>query len=78
VSSKALDKESHGDDEAYAHEQNAIPICRDPLSNGEEGVLIEQKVLQSNKGTLCVNLSTLEKDVAVALEIITGGTSSQA
>jgi len=75
VSSKALDKESHGDDKAYAHEEDAIPICRDPLSNGEEGVLVEQKVLQSHKGSLRVNLSTLKKDVAVALEIITGGTS---
>ena len=26
MSSKALDKESHSDDEAYAHEQNAVPI----------------------------------------------------
>ena len=29
---------------------------RNPLSNGKEGVLVEQKVLQSHKGTLCVHL----------------------
>jgi len=48
VSSKALDEEGHCDDKAYAHEEDAIPIGRNPLSNGKEGVLVEQKVLQSH------------------------------
>jgi len=72
VSSKALDEEGHCDDKAYAHEEDSIPIGRNPLSNGKEGILVEQKVLQSHKGTLCVHLSALEKDIAVALEVIRG------
>lgn len=78
VSSKALDEEGHCDDKAYAHEEDAIPIGRNPLSNGKEGVLVEQKVLQSHQGTLCIDLSALEKDIAVALEVITGRPSPQA
>lgn len=78
VSSEALDEEGHGDDKAYAHEEDAIPIGRNPLSNGKEGVLIEQKVFQSHQGTLSINLSALEKDIAVALEVITGRPSPQA
>lgn len=78
VSSKALDEEGHCDDKAYAHEEDSVPIGRNPLSNGKEGVLVEQKVLQSHKGTLCVHLSALEKDIAVALEVITGCPSPQA
>jgi len=78
VSGKALDEEGHGDDKADAHEEDAIPIGRNPLSNGKEGVLIEQKVLQSHQGTFCVNLSALEEDIAVALEVITGRPSPQA
>ena len=79
MSSEALDEEGHGDDEADAHEEDAVPIGlrktnffavpkkglffnfqilshRNPLSDGKEGVLVEQKVLQSYQGTLCVNL----------------------
>jgi len=75
VSSKALDEEGHGDDKADAHEEDSVPIGRNPLSNGKECVLVEQKILQSHEGTLCIHLSALEKDVAVALEVITGCSS---
>lgn len=73
VCGEALDEESHGDDEADAHEEDTVPVGRDPLSDGEEGVLVEQQVLQAHQGTLRVHLSAFKKDIAVSLEIITGG-----
>ena len=91
---KALDEESHGDDKTDAHEKDTVPVGlknekklenrqilsahRDPLSDGEESVLVQQKVLESDQGTLCVNLPALEKDVAVSLEVITGRAGPQA
>ena len=94
MGSKALDEESHGDDKTDAHEKDTVPVGlkkktkleyrqilsahRDPLSNGEESVLVQQKVLESDQGTLCVNLPALEKDVAVSLEVITGRAGPQA
>jgi len=78
VGSKALDEESHGDDKTDAHEKDTVPVGRDPLSDGEESVLVQQKVLESDQGTLRVNLPALEKDVAVSLEVITGRAGPQA
>ena len=93
MGSKALDEESHGDDKTDAHEKDTVPVGlkkkklenrqilsahRDPLSDGEESVLVQQKVLESDQGTLCVNLPALEKDVAVSLEVITGRAGPQA
>ena len=91
---KALDEESHGDDKTDAHEKDTVPVGlkkktklenrqilsahRDPLSDGEESVLVQQKVLESDQGTLRVNLPALEKDVAVSLEVITGRAGPQA
>ena len=40
--------------------------------------MVQQKVLESDQGTLCVNLPALEKDVAVSLEVITGRAGPQA
>ena len=94
MGSKALDEESHGDDKTDAHEKDTVPVGlkkkkklenrqilsahRDPLSDGEESVLVQQKVLESDQGTLCVNLPALEKDVTVSLEVITGRAGPQA
>ena len=36
---------------------------RDPLSNGKEGVLVEQKVLQSHQRTLCVDLAVILREL---------------
>jgi len=74
VCGEALDEESHGDDEADAHEEDTVPVGRNPLSDGEECVLVEQQVFQAHQGTLRVHLSAFKKDIAVSLEIITGGT----
>jgi len=70
VRGAAFDEESHHDDKSYSHDQHSIPVGRHPLSYGEQSFLIKQKIFQSYKGTLCIDLSTFEEDVAISLEIV--------
>jgi hypothetical protein len=46
VSSKALDEESHCDDEPNTHQQHCVPVGRHPLSYCEESSLVEKKIFQ--------------------------------
>jgi len=73
VGSEALDEERHEDDEAHAHQQHGVPVRRDPLCDGEERLLVQQDVLQSDQRTLGINLSTFEEHVAVSLEVVARG-----
>ena len=67
---KAADKNSHEDDEGDAHQEHGPPELGHPLGNGEEGLLIEQQVLESGQRTFSIDFSALEEDVAVALEVV--------
>jgi len=77
VSGETLDEESHEDDKPHAHQQDSVPVRRDPLCNSQESFLIEEQIFQPDKRTLRVHLSALEEDITVALEVITGGSWPQ-
>ena len=55
------------DDEPNAHEEDGPPVGRHPLPGGGEHPLVEDQVLQSDEGTLGVDLPALAEGVAVAL-----------
>lgn len=44
---------------------------RNPFSNGQQGLLVENQVLESGKRSFGINFATFEKDVAIALEVVT-------
>ena len=67
---KASNKDGHEDDESNAHEQHGPPELRHPLGNREQRFLVEEQVLEPGQGPLCVDLSALEEDVTVALEVV--------
>ena len=71
VDGKAANEDGHEDDEGDAHKKHGPPELGHPLRNGEEGLLIEQQVLESCQRTFGIDLSALEEDVAVALEVVT-------
>jgi len=77
VGRKAFDEESHEDYEPHPHQQHSVPVGRDPLCYREEGLLVEEKVLESHQWTLSVNLSTFVENVAISLEIVARGTRPQ-
>lgn len=68
---KASNEDCHEDDEGDAHEENGPPELRHPLGYGEQGFLVEEQVLQSGQRSLGIDLSALEEDIAVALEVVT-------
>ncbi len=70
VDGKTADEDSHEDDEGDAHQQNGPPELGHPLGNSEEGLLIEQEVLESGQRSFSIDLSALEEDVAVTLEVV--------
>ena len=47
-----------------------ISSHRDPLRDGQEVGLVEEEVLEPHERALGVDLSALEEDVAVALEVV--------
>ena len=73
---EASDKTGHKNDEGDAHEQHCPPELRHPLSNGQQGLFVEQQVLEPHQRTLSVNLSAFEKNVAIALKVTTKVRSS--
>ena len=58
---------SHKYDESHPHEEDGPPVLGDPLGDGQQGLLVEEQVLESHQGTLSVDLAALQEDVAVAL-----------
>ena len=58
-------------DETDPREEDCPPVGREPLPGGGERPLVEDQVLQSDEGTLRVDLPALVEGVAVALSVFT-------
>ena len=67
---EASDEAGHEDDEGDAHEEHRPPELGHPLGDRQQGLFVQQQVFQPHQRTLGVHLAALEKDVAVALQII--------
>jgi hypothetical protein len=70
VDGKTSDEDGHEDNKSDAHQEHGPPELCHPLGNGEEGLLIEQQVLESGQRTFGIDLSALEEDIAVALKVV--------
>lgn len=70
VNSEALNENSHKYDKGDAKQQHGPPELSHPLDNGEEGLLVEEQVLEPDQRALGVHLAALEEHVAVALEVV--------
>ena len=67
---EASNEDRHEDDESNTHEQHGPPELRHPLGYREQRFLVEEQILQPGQGPLSVDLSALEEDVAVSLEVV--------
>lgn len=69
--STAFDESAHDNDESDSHKHYQIPVAGDPLGHCEQSFPIEKEILKTHQRTISIDGTTLEKDIAIALEVVT-------
>lgn len=67
-----LDESSHQHDQSDAHQQHCPPMSHYPLCDVLVQLWVEDGLLESGQGSVCVHQATLHEHVAVSFEVVAG------